>query len=532
METYHPNGRGCDPLLLAACVACFCPLMTGSSLAQTSPATLPNVHVSANGRVSAIAVQNDGKVIVGGEFVSVNGVGRTNIARLSPDGVVDEAWNPEIDFAPNPFEPFGAYYVSALALAGTDLFVAQAASFEIGSQSSAKLLKVSTSGRGEVDAAWHPITGDVRALVASNNFLYAGGGPFLVSSQTNSASLARVSITGTGAVDQVLAIGGTSIFALALSGTDLYVGGIFQMIGGVSRKGLARLSTASGAIDLIWNPDSNPFFSGFGLVTALAADGNSVYVGGHFSQTGYLLTNLAKVNALGNGAIDMAWAPNPGGGGGGVDSLLLSGGKLYVAGSFMNISGQSLTNLARVSASGIGTADVSWTPNPDGFSVLALAVNGSTIYAGGSFTQIKGVTSLAIARLGLINGVRDDSFRAHVELPGDIKALARQPDGKVVFSGRFDVVGGFGRKNLARLNADGTVDAAWNPRPNGSISALAVGGNDVFIGGEFSQVGAIARTNLAKLSATGGDAPDPLWNPSPDGPVNPSSSGGKPDHFF
>lgn len=40
-------------------------------------------------RPLAIAVQTDGKVLVGGDFRNVNGVGRFNLARLNPDGSLD-----------------------------------------------------------------------------------------------------------------------------------------------------------------------------------------------------------------------------------------------------------------------------------------------------------------------------------------------------------------------------------------------------------------------------------------------------------
>ena len=46
--------------------------------------------------VSAIAVQSDGKVILGGAFTSVAGVERLNIARLQPSGAVDSAFIPPL----------------------------------------------------------------------------------------------------------------------------------------------------------------------------------------------------------------------------------------------------------------------------------------------------------------------------------------------------------------------------------------------------------------------------------------------------
>lgn len=47
-----------------------------------------------NGVISAIALQSDGKIIIGGQFVSVGGIVTPNIARLLSDGTVDLTFDP------------------------------------------------------------------------------------------------------------------------------------------------------------------------------------------------------------------------------------------------------------------------------------------------------------------------------------------------------------------------------------------------------------------------------------------------------
>src|SRR5207249_9607180 len=44
------------------------------------------------GSVYSVALQSDGKILIGGLFWSVNGIGRTNIARLNSDGTVDQSF--------------------------------------------------------------------------------------------------------------------------------------------------------------------------------------------------------------------------------------------------------------------------------------------------------------------------------------------------------------------------------------------------------------------------------------------------------
>ena len=53
----------------------------------------------ANGAVLALAIQPDGKILVAGEFTMLGGGGsgttsRNRLARLNPDGLLDESFNP------------------------------------------------------------------------------------------------------------------------------------------------------------------------------------------------------------------------------------------------------------------------------------------------------------------------------------------------------------------------------------------------------------------------------------------------------
>ncbi len=48
-----------------------------------------NIGRGANRPVTAVAVQTDGKIIIAGQFTIVNGVLRNRIARLNADGSVD-----------------------------------------------------------------------------------------------------------------------------------------------------------------------------------------------------------------------------------------------------------------------------------------------------------------------------------------------------------------------------------------------------------------------------------------------------------
>jgi hypothetical protein len=59
----------------------------------------PDLDLIGNGAVLATLQQADGSLIIGGNFESINGVPRRNIARLLPDRTLDTTWNPSADSA-------------------------------------------------------------------------------------------------------------------------------------------------------------------------------------------------------------------------------------------------------------------------------------------------------------------------------------------------------------------------------------------------------------------------------------------------
>jgi uncharacterized delta-60 repeat protein len=53
-----------------------------------------NVGSGADGQVYAVAVQADGKILIGGDFTRINEVQRNHVARLNADGTLDKSFNP------------------------------------------------------------------------------------------------------------------------------------------------------------------------------------------------------------------------------------------------------------------------------------------------------------------------------------------------------------------------------------------------------------------------------------------------------
>lgn len=118
------------------------------------------------------------------------------------------------------------------------------------------------------------------------------------------------------------------------------------------------------------------------------------------------------------------------------------------------------------------------------------------------------VPLILLATSALLRAEDRSAFGNGEGVNGEVLALAVQPDGKVVIGGIFTAVNGVTRQNLARLNADGTLDAGFIRQsvegPNGPVAALLVlPDGSILAGGNFSSVGNLVRGDLVKYTPDG-----------------------------
>jgi uncharacterized delta-60 repeat protein len=224
------------------------------------------------GQVSALAVQTDGRILVGGSFTTIAGQSRNSLARLNADGTVDEGFNPEIS---GP--------VTALALQEDGKILIGGGFTLVGGQARSGLARLNLNGALDAGFTPSPTTGGAVSVLAlqTDRKILVGGSFHLVDGQPRNG-LTRLEANGALDTNFNAGSGGGPVSALALQPDGkILVGGSFVMLGGQTREGIGRLN-ADGTLDSGFNTSAS---GGSVLSLAVQADGR-ILVGGSFTMLG------------------------------------------------------------------------------------------------------------------------------------------------------------------------------------------------------------------------------------------------------
>ncbi|MBN1149331.1 MAG: hypothetical protein JXA78_18865 [Anaerolineales bacterium] len=456
---------------------------------------LPNQGL--NGGVGALAVGvND--LYVGGQFTTLSDGSLTNLGQIARTITTPAAWTALPEQGLNN-------EVYALAVLGSDLYVG-------GSFSASGDGALSGLGHiaryNTVTRAWYPLANqgldaEVDALATVGNDLYVGG-YFTATDDGALTNLGRIARYDTLAETwHKLPKNGLNgaVLAFARMDNNLYVGGGFTQSGDGTLTGLGRIArydTLAGT----WNALANAGLDGW--VSALATDGSGLLVGGQFSATGDgSLTGLGNFAAY-DTSTNTWYATLNQGFNGSVNALASASGAIFVGGGFTQTSDGAVTGLNNIARIDLVSGATSALPRAGLFAgnVNALAVAGDDLYVGGVFDQAYDGTLTDMGNIALYN-IRSGAWRklSRQGLDDWVYALA-------VGSGGVYVGGGFTALNdgaptdmnyIAHYGID-----AWQPLPHqgfyGGIEALAVSGSDVYVAGNFARSGDSALTNMGNIA--------------------------------
>jgi uncharacterized delta-60 repeat protein len=248
---------------------------------------------------------------------------------------------------------------------------------------------------------------------------------------------------------------------------------------------------------------------------AVQPDGRIV-VGGSFSTIGGTPRDwLARLHR--DGSLDTSFTAT-------TDFIVQSvavqpNGRILIGGPFTTVNGVIRRSAARLHAD--GTLDDSFQPDPrrlegpyypqaggslydydDDVVSVAIQPDGKILITG-SFAQVGTTARRGIARFHA-DGSLDSSFNPGANDGATFGSLAVQPDGRILVGGTFTTIGGVPRNRLARLEADGSLDATFNPGASDWVSFFALQPDGkILVGGSFANIGGVQRGLLARLQADG-----------------------------
>lgn len=291
---------------------------------------------------------------------------------------------------------------------------------------------------------------------------------------------------------QILA-SGANVTAIATQ-TDgkILIAGEFVTRGAVVREDMIRLNT-DGSLDTTFNigigttsPNSIKFIK-------IQPDGK-ILIAGYFGQIGGTnARSIARLNT--NGSVDTTFNLS------GIDVVFVrdldiqTDGKILI--SATNLIGTSfITRLNYDGTNEPGIGQILYNNQTFGLRLTYLPAENKIMVGGRQ-----------LARLN-INGGTDMAFSANITSP-DFNALIIPrllANGKYLVFGHFDTVNGVARRNIAVLNSDGTLDTSFNPATTGAEyinDAVEQTNGKILIGGTLFALNSPLKGNLARLNADG-----------------------------
>ena len=375
--------------------------------------------LGANGRVDALALQPDGKILIGGGFSTYGGVVTGPLARLNPNGTLDVAFSTPGVLGINgqvtaiALQPDGKILVGGIVLAGAG---------------TGKLVRLNPSGT--VDSGFN---------------------------------------IGTGADGPVRAV-------LVQPDGKIVVGGQFTNIDGHYVAGLTRLN-ANGSADFSFNPGGSGTTRLYAVRSlALQPDGK-LLVGGDFTTyNGAAVAQPMRLVATGtpDATFQSTIGPNCQ-----VRKVRIrANGDLLVAGYFSPPSGQRFGSVLRLSDTGVRDASFG---TPGGSGILcndAVDWTGGQVLTGGNFRTypLAPTGQFPVAYLALLapNGLLDTSFNLPLAVRGTLTRVVPLNTGQLLLQGDFTTLNGMAVASgtLPQLTATGTYAGAVVPATTGGASVF------------------------------------------------------------
>lgn len=457
-------------------------------------ATFSVIPLKSDGVISDIAIQSDGKILVGGNFSTMNNVYTGSFIRLNTDGSKDDTFSNS---------NIGSVRSIALQSDGK-IVVGGNLGYSINGHTQRYVLRLKTDGSVDDTFDTGPIgfpsvASAVYKVVIQPDGKILAGGYFAAFNSIPQGMLIRFNTDGTKDASFDIGTGATGSNSLldivVQPNGKILIGGGFAQWNGYS--GILRRLNSDGSVDNSFN---------LGLTSlavskiALRPDGNMVVLG-NFTVDGQTRAILSINNDGSPNDTFEGRQPNNT-----VSCLKLqSDGKILIGGFMSAFSGIAKNGIARLTTD--GQIDTTFNLNT-GFnekvSTIAVQSDGMTLL-GGDFSTFDGMTQNKIIRIN-DDGSKDNSFNIGTGFNNSVKIITTQPDGKLLVGGSFTQYNNQTANYLIRLNSNGTKDTSFDIGSgfNEYVKTIALQTDGkILIGGNFTQFNGQQQNYCIRLNVDG-----------------------------
>ena len=453
------------------------------------------VGIGVNNDIYTTSIQSDGKIIIGGNFTSYNGIGRSRIARINSDGTLNTSFvvgsganntvtttsiqsDGKIIIGGNFTTYYGTVrrHIARLNSDGT-----LDTSFIVGTGVDNNIYTTSMQSDGKI-------------IIGGNFSSYNGAVKSCIARLNSDGVLDETFNPETGANNRVETI-------VIQSDGKIIIGGYFTSYNGIDRNGIARLNS-DGSLDTTFTVGMGVNYYGI-RTTSIQNDGKIIIGGNFISYNGTARNRIARLNI--DGTLDTSFVVGSGANDIVRTTSIQSDGKIVIGGNFTSYNDIPVKGLARLHID--GTIDASFTIGIGELNdiITTTLQPDDKIIIGGLINPLNGTSIYTSARLNS-DGSFDTSFFVGNQYWGTVYTTTIQPDGKIIIGGNFSSYDGFPRNDIARLNSNGRIDTSFivGTGTNNWVETIVIQSDGkIIIGGVFTDFNGTVINNIARLNSDG-----------------------------
>ena len=446
-----------------------------------------------------IDIQSDGKIIVGGSFLTYSGVSKNRIIRLNTDGSIDNTFTIGTGFSNTIWSI--KVQTDGKILVGGDFI-------QYSGVSKNRIIRLNSDGSNDnTFNIGSGFNGRIQSIKTQSDGKILVGGEFSTYSGVSKNYLVRLNTDGS--IDNTFNIG--TVFNIPtkcvelLSDGKILVGGFFTSYSGVSRNRLVRLNT-DGSVDNTFNIGSG--FNG-GVYDVKQQSDGKIIVGGDFTTcNGFNYNRIIRLNI--DGSVDTTYTVGSGFNGQ-VSSIELTLNNNSFIGGYFEFYNQTQNVFNILKTNQYSNIDNDFNVGT-GFNLGTNAIVrqlDKKLLIGGYFTTFNGGSFGRIIRLNYNNSV-DTSFSIGTGFNGDVYDIKLQSDGKILVCGGFTSYNGTVSNRIIRLNTDGSIDNTFSIgtgfNQNATLMKIQSDGKVLVFGATFSSFttySGVSKNRIVRLNTDG-----------------------------